>query len=88
MFSGPVHEELEEADEEDKEHDSEGHGDHPSVLILVSAAGPSPCGIQRGSRILPDLLQHLHGRQSGGGSKDYKGEWIYGNSVRIEQRIE
>ncbi len=73
LFSGVVHEEFEEADEEDKEYDSEGHGYHPGVLLLVGVAGPPPRGIQCGPRFLQNLLQHLHGWQSGGGGQDHKG---------------
>lgn len=76
-LSGAVHEEFEEADEEDKEHDGEGHGDHLGVLLLVRVAGPSPCGVQCGPRILQNLLQYLHGRQSGGGGQDLKGYCAY-----------
>lgn len=76
LFSGSVYKELEKANEKDKKHDCERHGDHLGVLLLVSDAGPSPCGIQCGSGILPNLLQHFHGRQSGRGGQDHKGYYM------------
>lgn len=73
IFPGALHEESEEADEEGEEHDGEGHCDHAGVLLLVRVPGPSPRGLQREPRILQNLLQHLHGRKSGGGGQDHKG---------------
>lgn len=73
LVSGAVHQKLEEANEEDKEHDREGHGNHPGLLLLVGVGRPPQCGVQCGSRILQNLLQHFYGRKSGGGGQDHKG---------------
>lgn len=56
-FSGAVHEEFEEADEEDQEHDIKRHGHHPAFILLVCVAGPSSYSLQCGARILPNFLQ-------------------------------
>lgn len=77
LVSGTVHEELKEANEEDKEHDCEGHGNHPGLHLLVGVVGPPPCGIQCGSRILQNLLQHFHWRKPGGGGQDHKGYYRF-----------
>lgn len=53
---GAVHEEFEEAGEENKEHDCEGHCDDPTVLLLVDLVRASSCGIQCGSGILSNHL--------------------------------
>lgn len=73
LFLGAVHEKLEEADEEDKKHDSKGHDNHTGLLLLVSVTGFSSCGVQCDSRILQNLLQLFYGRKSGGGGQDHKG---------------
>lgn len=73
FFPGSVNQEFKEADEEGEEHDGEGHCHHPGVFLLVRVPGPSPRGLQREPRILQNLLQHLHGRKSGGGSQDHQG---------------
>lgn len=73
FFPGAVDKEFKEADEESEEHDGEGHRHHSGVLLLVRVSGPSPRGLQREPRILQNLLQHLHGRKSGGGGQDHQG---------------